>query len=54
MVSQAGSISEDWGLAKDTEEQLLLQGRPMAMTFRKAGFMDWRPGSTECREFNSG
>lgn len=41
VVSQAGPIKMRTGVQPRTwKRQLLLQGRPMAMTFRKAGFID--------------
>lgn len=50
MVSQAGPITVRTGVFSQGLRRLL--ERPAAMTFRKAGFMDWREAEAEGGEFS--
>lgn len=50
VVSQAGPITVRTGVFSQGLRRLL--ERPVAMTFRKAGFIDWREAEAEGGEFS--
>lgn len=53
VVRWAGPITVRTGVQPRTERTSLeLEGGLVAMTFRKAGFIDWREAAAEFKEFN--